>query len=198
MQHKRTIKPCNARLMSITLPPDSDIKGWLETQATLHNLRWLLAHADDGVIWGRIDGETLKLSGEMSDISPSLRSETLQTARLFGAKAELLLWRDGDNAWHARLIEDDVQVEDITYQEVIDEHHILWGTTAKQLDNNFTLMCDGVEGLAHAVPIPVTGVYGIHNRPLRLHLRHYLREDDMGFIRIHTSRLVDVLMEKQP
>ncbi|MBS3966902.1 MAG: TIGR03984 family CRISPR-associated protein [Truepera sp.] len=196
----RTIKPCNARLTSIAPPADDDIKRWLEEQTASHNLefKWLLAHADDGVIWGRIDDQTLQLSSEVSDISPPLRSETLQAARIFRASAELLLWRDGDNAWHARLIEDDVPTEDTTYQEVIDEHHILWGTDAKALAHDFTLMRDGVEGLAHAVPRSVKGTFDERSRPLRLHVRHYLRKDDMGFVRIHTSRLVDLSVEKQP
>jgi|FLYL01.1.fsa_nt_gi CRISPR-associated protein (TIGR03984 family) len=203
----RSIKPCNARLTSIVPPANNDIKRWLEEQTASHNLefRWLLAHADDGVIWGRVDDRTLKLSSDVSNVSPPIRSETLQTARLFGANAELLLWRDGDNAWHARLIEDYVQTESITYPEAIDEHHILWGTDPKSRVDDFTLMRDGVEGLAHIVPIPVTGNYDIHNRPLRLHVRHYLHvsesEVDKGFVCIHTSRLVGLVdgsKEKQP
>lgn len=196
----RSIKPCNARLTSIVPPADNDIKRWLEEQTALRDLKfkWFLAHADDGVIWGHVDNETLQLSSDVSDASPPLRSETLQTARLFGVNAELLLWRDGDNAWYARLIEDNGQSNDITYQEGIDEQHILWGTDPEPLAHDFTLICDGVEGLAHAVPIPVTGRYGIHNRPLRLHVRHYLLEDDIGFVRVHTSRLVDLFVEKQP
>lgn len=200
----RSIKPCNAKLTSLVPPADNDIKRWLEEQTASHNLefKWLLAHADDGVIWGRIDDRTLQLSSDVSHVSPPLRNETLQTARLFGANAELLLWRDGDNAWQARLIEDNIQIKGTTYHEAIDEHHILWGTNPKRLDNDFSLMCDGVEGLAHVVPIPVAGNYDIHNRPLRLHVRHYLHvsesEDDKGFVCIHTSRLVDLSVEKQP
>jgi hypothetical protein len=34
---------------------DHDLKQWLIKQASESNLRYLLAHADDGVIWGRFD-----------------------------------------------------------------------------------------------------------------------------------------------
>lgn len=194
----RSITQCNAKLTSLAPSAASDLKSWLEEQAATYSLKWLLAHADDGVIWGRVDDKALKLSSDVSPkISPPLRNETLQMARLFGVDAELLLWRDGDNAWRARLIKDNVPTKGATYQEAIDERYILWGTEPEDVGGSFTLIRDGVEGLVHVLPIQVAGKYDIHNRPLRLHVRHYLTEDELGFVRIATSRLVDLLVEKE-
>ena len=46
------IKQINCRSLPVTVPVDfnGDIKTWLEQQANAHNLRWLLAHADDGAL----------------------------------------------------------------------------------------------------------------------------------------------------
>ncbi|MHB1044342.1 MAG: hypothetical protein ACYC0Q_16145, partial [Eubacteriales bacterium] len=41
---------------------NNDIKGWLTEKAGEYSLRWLLAHADDGVIWGELRGKKLLLS----------------------------------------------------------------------------------------------------------------------------------------
>ena len=89
---------------------ESDVKKWLEEQAALYGLRWLLAHAHDGVIWGRLDNSHLITSSEVNprdqQVSPPLREETLLQARLFAPHGELLLWCEDDNQWQARLIKD--------------------------------------------------------------------------------------------
>jgi CRISPR-associated protein (TIGR03984 family) len=170
-----------------------DVRDWLQTQATTFDLRWLLAHADDGLIWGENRSGHLVTSDSVApQVSPPLQAVTLQQARLFSAKAELLLWRDGDNQWRARLIRQPHAGETPAVTETIDEPQILWGTDAQGLPNNFTLMSDGAQGLRHAVPFIVTGqVDG--SRPLRLCVRHYLDEDDTGFTRIVASRLVNLV-----
>src|SRR5262249_16673186 len=90
-----------------------DLRAWLVEQARGDTgklgLRWLLAHSDDGVIWGKLrDDGQLYLS---SDVFPvrglSLHSATLQQARLFGEHAELLIWRGPYNTWQTVLRRDD-------------------------------------------------------------------------------------------
>jgi CRISPR-associated protein (TIGR03984 family) len=172
-----------------------DVRDWLQAQATTHNLRWLLAHADDGVIWGENrNGQLVTSDSVAPQVSPQLQAVTLQQARLFSAAAELLLWRDGDNKWHARLIRQPQAGETPTFSETIDEPQILWGTDTTALANDFTLMSDGAQGLRHAVPFVVTGHYEERTRPLRLCVRHYL-DPDNNFARIVASRLVDLKIE---
>lgn len=78
---------------------------WLSQRMQIHKLNYLLAHADDGVIWGRLDDERLNTSHDAApEHAPPLRTETLQTARIFGPDGELLIWRDEMGAWTARLI----------------------------------------------------------------------------------------------
>lgn len=128
------------------------LSQWLVDRAKQHNLKWLLAHADDGVIWGYLDEDAaLRLSGEVfPHVSPPLRGETLQQARLFAEHGELLLWRDAAG-WHTRLVVEDTQG---TNQKVFDEAYLLWGNKVKDEDSQggFALLSHGQEGLRHAIP----------------------------------------------
>ena len=57
--------------------------------------KWLLAHQDDGVIWGYRDNDIWKLSSEaFPNISPKLNMERIQQLRIFGIEEEFLFWRD--------------------------------------------------------------------------------------------------------
>lgn len=180
------------------LAPDaiSDVREWLRAQAERCGLKWLLAHSDDGVTWGRMDGSQLVTSDAVApDVSPPLRAPTLQQARLFDEHGELYLWRDADLGWRARLIRAPKAGEVAAFTDSIDEPQILWGTRADLLPNRFSLMTDGAQGLRHVVPIEIQGSFSEQTRPLRLWVRHYLREDGNGFVRIAASRLVALKME---
>lgn len=194
---KREIKkaPALVRLFS-SQDIGSNAEQWLLEQAGEHRFKWLLAHADDGVIWGRWDNGSLLTSDTVDssgEISPLFREETLWQARLFAPQRELYLWRDGDSCWQARLIRDVVSNETPDWHEAIDEYQMLWGTTARSLEQGFTLMSDGVQGLRHIVPLKVSTNPDENVRPLRLGVRHYLekskRDGDKGYTRIVVSRL---------
>ncbi len=192
---KRDINACHAIFEPVaTNGIEKDVKAWLQEQAARYKLKWLLAHADDGVIWGRADnGKIVTAENLAPDICPPLREETLQQARLFAPHAELLLWRKEEGHWTARLIRDAKNGEDPVWQEAIDEAQILWGTYAEPLSEGFTLMKDGAQGLCHAVPLALKGEFENEKRPLRLQVRHYIAEDEGGFARIVASRLLKLL-----
>jgi CRISPR-associated protein (TIGR03984 family) len=194
---KREIKSHPAVAEIITVESISDMKDWLQAQAIQYNLRWLLAHADDGVIWGELRNRQLVTSDSVApEVSPPLRTETLQQARLFAEHAELLLWRDGDNQWHARLIRDAVERETPVFTDAIDEPQLLWGTHGEHR-SGFTMLRDGAQGLRHAVPMELPLGKNNETHPPRLWVRHYLSEDQNGFIRIVASRLLDLRWEVQ-
>ena len=194
---KREIKSHPAVVKIITVESISDMKDWLQARAIQYNLRWLLAHADDGVIWGELRDRQLVTSDSVApEVSPPLRIETLQQARLFAEHAELLLWRDGDNQWHARLIRDAVEGETPVFTHAIDEPQLLWGTHGEHR-SGFTLLHDGAQGLRHAVPMRLPLGKNKETDPPRLWVRHYLAEDQNGFTRIVASRLLDLRQEVQ-
>lgn len=157
--------------------------AWDE-QSKSGKFTYLLAHAEDGVIWGKVDGGKLLLSSDAYPaVSPKLRVETLRELRLFGKKAEWFLWRS-DDGWRARLIEDGAGGE----AEYFDEKHILWGTNAVEKSKPpFTLVTEADTGIRHAPPIALNGRHS-----LRLVVRHYLAESDNGVAFVKLSRLVDL------
>jgi len=180
-----------------------DLPGWLRAQAALLDPCWLLAHADDGVIWGSVDAERCRTSFDVAHLHPDarptcppLRLVTLQSARLFGDAGEALLWRDGERGWRARLIRAAGRDETADWREAFDESQLLWGNQATALgDSGFVLLRDGSQGLRHVVPLP-DGPREFRGRPLRLRLRHYVREDRSGFARVVQSRLMRLFVEE--
>lgn len=165
---------------------------------------YLMGHADDGVIWGRVDvskpngqegKKTLTTSHDalpekQRSTFPTLNVTTLQTLRLFSPSRETLLWRSG-NGWDARMIQDTDRQENATWVEAFDEDQMLWGTRATVLsDSKFSLLEHGQEGLRHVVPLACQPTL---QRPLKLRVRHYLNND--GLARVVASRLVDFVAE---
>ncbi|WP_448542966.1 type III-D CRISPR-associated protein Csx19 [Roseiflexus sp.] len=175
------------------IPVDGDFitgpANWIVAQARKFGLRYLLAHADDGVIWGRIDGDGLHTSHGIAPASPPLRTATLQQARIFGPPGEVLLWRD-DDGWRARLVADVSDNDD----DILGEDHILSGNTVETVKDGFTLLHEGAQGMRHAVPIVITAEQLKHHQ-LRLRVRHYITENEDGEASITLSRLVQLLPE---
>src|SRR5260370_30987813 len=67
---------------------------------------WLLAHCDDGVIWGtRRPGGWRLSSSAFPDVSPPLIRSRIQDLRGFGRDRELLVWRTGDGLQGRGLID---------------------------------------------------------------------------------------------
>jgi len=176
---------------------DGTLVSWLEEQARNWKLNYLLAHAEDGVIWGRFDNNQLTTAEKVFHKSkfkvdfPTLRVLTLQQCRVFGQNGEVLLWRTGEKL-RSRLIQDNPEVYKIP------ERQILWGTHGEKR-GNFTLLWDGSQGLKHAVPftdIALDERNRLINR-VRLMVHHFIDYDDSGVARIHLSRIVDLTTEKE-
>lgn len=172
---------------------DKPIAEFLDSQA--RGYAHLLAHAEDGIVWGKVDGTSPKTS-------MPLKADTLLEARLFGNTGELLAWKDGDGKWHARTIQDHSS-DSATFQDSYDEAHMLWGThTGNQDANGFVEMIDGAQGMVHWAPAvdglqPNQGEQDLAKRLLQLTVRHYLKEDEVtGVLRVVASRLVELSVAK--
>ncbi|UZQ53325.1 CRISPR-associated protein Csx19 [Trichothermofontia sichuanensis B231] len=164
----------------------ANLKDWLEAQAQQHQLTYLLAHADDGVIWGHFHQGHLCTSNSVLRESPPLHIETLQQCRIFGQEGEILLWK-ADGSWKAGLVTN-------ADAERIQEKQLLLGTHGNiYASEGFTVLWDGAQGLKHAVPF--TQIKFQENQklaqPLRLLVHHYIDYDQDGLARITLSRLVN-------
>lgn len=179
------------RLSNPPLPQNFDVKEWLAGQGTADTK--LLAHTYDGVIWGYRDAQGWHLSSDAAPtISPPLDTQILLELRLFNAKEEIYLWRDGSH-FRTRHIVDGQGYE----QECYDEPTILWGTQGTALPDGFTRLEDGSQGLAHAIPITVT-ISTQNVRPVFLQVRHYIEKDaDTGLARVTCSRLIGLTVNPE-
>jgi CRISPR-associated protein (TIGR03984 family) len=189
---KREIKPCREVLQMLPVPTPLDPAVWLAEQAGDAEC-YLLAHSDDGLIWGKVENGVLVTSHDAAqstphaEVSPPLREVTLQTARLFNKNGEILLWRESETlSWRARMIYAVNDSQEATFVEAIDERQLLWGNQVEALSNTFTLLSDSGQGLRHIAPISIAA----EALPLRLRVRHLISEDETGFARITASRLV--------
>jgi CRISPR-associated protein (TIGR03984 family) len=171
---------------------EADLADWFCRQPTVGANAWLLAHADDGVIWGEIRDGKLALSGQLfPSVSPPLRVVSLEQARLFGDAAEVRLWKQGKE-FRAGRVEDRAEPN----SEAFDQQHLLWGTAIEEAKDEFTLLKDASQGLKHAVPLSVPrDLFGDRrHRPLRLIVRNYLACDADGRVRIAQARLVGIAL----
>lgn len=186
MAWKRKLEKHTTQIKSEILM--EDVVGWLERQPDAY----LLAHADDGVIWGRLKNKQLSTSkdvikAEYADVCPPLRTATLQQVRLFSEDWESLLWPTLEGWQHRQIIDGSGDKKLTTF----DEHQLLWGDYSIKLENDFTLLEDGVQGLRHAVPLPVD--FSQQAGRVALKVRHYLHEDsETGVNMIAHSRLVNI------
>lgn len=178
----------------------NDLRQWIKqkVQSSEYNLKYLLAHAEDGVIWGYFDSEgNLITPTEPEELFPQckfplFRYETLQQCRVFGDSEEIMFWRTEDGL-RAIVIKDNQD------SEFICEQQILWGTQAEQVRDKFTLVSDGSQGLRHAVPLQNIEFNKTEKlyRPLYLVVRNYIDyEQQTGLARIYLSRLVSLKSRK--
>jgi CRISPR-associated protein (TIGR03984 family) len=181
---------------------NEEFQEWLRGQMNGER-KWLLAHADDGVIWGRWENGAIITSTDVArDVSPELRLVTLQQAFIFGERDEVKLWRDEDGeatGWRARRLSDGEDAD------VMDEPQLLWGSEIVEWHDDF----DGKRfthvrerksnyGMDHVVPIEVTKD-DLDNRRLKLLVRHFITYDEQtGEARITLSRLVSIESEQPP
>lgn len=174
---------------------NKNIRIWFEAQPAVGEESWLLAFFDDGVVWGKLqDGRLSTSSDAFPYVSPPLRLDCLQEARLFGERAEVRIWREGKD-FRAIRIEDEVLAE----AEAFDEDYILWGTRIEDNNKGFILVAEGRQGLRHAVPLDIGEndfrEKGFTKHPLRLRVRHYIDYDEDGRAFIRISRLFKLFVE---
>lgn len=157
------------------LPAEDSFIAWLDGQT---GYTYALAHANDGVIWGRFADGQWSWSSGIAPSSPPLRAQTLQQLRLFGANGELLLWRS--TAGFAGCTIQDGIGETVDWY---DEDQLLWGEPEGQATNGFQLMREGAQGLLHAPPKAIA-------ERGRLKTRNYIGYDKDGRAFVKASRLV--------
>lgn len=156
---------------------------------------WALAHSDDGVTWGRFDGEAgcWRLGHDaVPEVSPPVRTEALQELRLFGEDGEVLIWRS-DEGLRGRLLEDargDGPRDESDPLRPADEFRIVRGDRIRaEARGGFTRVTDAT-GAEQVLPLALDESQ-LRQHKVRLHVRHHWEQDAQnGTVRIAVTRLV--------
>jgi CRISPR-associated protein (TIGR03984 family) len=167
---------------------DDQVPDWIK--GYLENHKYLLAFADDGVIWGKIENGTFITSHQVdASISPPLRGKTLQQAFIFDEKDEIRLYRDELNGWQARQVTDG--------NVFFKESQVLWGDRAYPSQSKFTHVFNArQQGLDHIVPIEVENKQldadEQGHQCIRLDIHHSVAYNENGEAYVAISRLVGI------
>lgn len=163
----------------------SDASKWLVAQPPVGDSAWLLAYADDGVIWGEVKaGKLIQAYEIFGESFPKLEAETLQHAHLFGSLGEIRIFRQAGKLKAVRLEEEEDEECD-----AFTRSYILWGDKQKNEKDGWSWVEDGQLGIHQALPLsyPV----GKRGRIFRLEVRYYLQyEPDHGQASVGASRLL--------
>jgi CRISPR-associated protein (TIGR03984 family) len=159
-------------------------------------LVWALAHCDDGVTWGTYDAgaKTWHLGNRVApEVSPPIRSKTLQELRLFGEGGEVLIWRTDEGLQGRFLREAEPPIDrsdEANPLRPLDEPRILRGTLVlAECEHGFTHVGDGA-GAEQVLPLAVNKEQ-LRAAQVRLDVRHYYEVDEViGAVRIAATRLV--------
>lgn len=173
-----------------SLPTGENIREWLAGQMKENNLSFLLAFADDGVIWGRHDGTSLTIAHDVDSSYPELRGKTLLEARAFNTKTEVHLFRNELGGWKAFKIVDE--------GDVIKESQILWGDQLAEeqpAQPGFLRLTAERKGIPVQL-IPANGKFN-GNDCIRLEVHHLVGYTDDGEAYIKLSRLAGLRVGKK-
>jgi len=176
----------------------NDLNNWFTQQgAAVGSPSWLLAYADDGVIWGKVVGKELITAADVFNLNypgafPVLNMEKLQKASLFGEKAEIRVFRKNDS-WIALRIEDNPAAEE---SDSYDRSYILWGNKVKVRKDGWAWVEDGQLGIHQALPLEIDE--GISYRIARIDVRYYITyEKDHGQASVAVKRLCKLYTVKE-
>ncbi len=143
---------------------------------------FLLGHAYDGLIWGRLRNGGIELATDyFAKVGALLRAETLLDLRLFNAAEELRIWRAERRLQLCRLTENLKGKDFVGYQ---DRTYGLLGKPRNPVPQAAPFVVfEGPAGQCHAPPgDPV---------PRSLAVRHYLESDlATGLLRVAEHRLL--------
>lgn len=184
---------CCFTITQVTEPinENTDLKSWfMKQQELIGEPSWLIAYADNGVVWGEAKEGLLTtafdvFNAESPGVFPQLQVVTLQSARFFGEKAEIQVYRK-DGLLKAVLIRENGN--DI-HEHSFTRSYMLWGNNLKKQKDGWSWLYDGQLGIEQAIPLDFPATFT--GRPFWIEIRYYFQyEKDHGQARVAANRLV--------
>ena len=177
-----------------------DILKWLRgnqrPQGLQDEFEWALIHCSDGVCWGYFrDGWHLGCHA-FPGYSPHIEEYNLMDLRIFGARAEILIWRN-EGVMAGRLLRDVDHVVEGSSLKPADETRVLVGDRLLDGPRDSFSRVGIAAGQEQVVPLAcANGDFRAGRWPLRLKVRHYFEQDHKsGALRVAATRLVDLYKE---
>lgn len=189
--YKRTLQKCQHTL---TMKSPRLSLDWVKEQAQSLGEATLLAYADDGIIWGKVENGHLDLAPSPS---PAWKTEQILEVWLFNQQTAWHLWKETPNLWQGWSLQE--EDEGGWRGECYDEPYFLWGTHYEGREGNFTQVREGERGLRQAIPLRVEAALfadETNRYPLRMWVRHYLEADETGVLRVTLSRPLKLEVQK--
>lgn len=152
--------------------------------------RWLLAHCDDGVVWGKYEGGW-RFGSDYFDICPRVSETNLIEMRVFGDDRELLIWRT-EEGLKGRLLKDKAPLPKDAPTRWDDEKRILAGNKFIASRGGFTRIGTS-SGAEQVVPLELSRT----DNTCYLKVRNYFEQDsETGAVRVAVTRLISLEKEK--
>lgn len=150
---------------------------------------WLLGHAMNGLVWGRIEaGKVILANDADASWGAKLKRMTLLDLRVFNIDAELRIWRM-DRRLHGCMVSESTQNgRCLTYEE--DQILIAGNRKGCQTVNGLSFsLIEGPAGQHQAIPVNWDG----RGQTYRLWVRHYIPlQSENGMLRVTDTRLLQV------
>lgn len=191
-----TIAGCRVEVLSASQCGDfvASLAGATDLGSGL-GLRWLLAHGEEGVTWGRraSAGEWQLASTRFPEVAPPVRPETLSTLRLFGPEQEVLVWRTDGELRGRRASDDSDAVPD--WLRPRPERRVVLGDRLIERRDGFCRVASAT-GAEQVLPFDLRQEQFRGRSPLRLVVRHHFESlAESGVVRVALTRLVDLVVE---
>lgn len=224
MTYSRSITSIQREPPKYLSVPDNNLEPWLVEQARIYNLRWLLAHDTEGVIWGEVRAEqtgtgiirllrnftrkeasqTLHLSCQaFPQGNLTLHRNSLHQCRLFSEAGELFIWwgprydqtpSDNTAILQARLFLDTEPDDKSVANSACIDEDYWLWGWGSDTQDGFIKLVEGTQGIVHAPPL--TAAPSEQHRA-KLRVRHYLAPDDeTGMVQIVAGRCVQLVEPK--
>lgn len=178
----RTLRFSPVAPVGVELSPAEWLLQWRSQQSRPVAEHFVLAHANDGVIWGRLFDDGLRVAERHAgDPWPELRWSTLLDLRAFGPAGEVRLWRGREGSLRGYSIEDwELDESLVNYSHSIDREYLLLGKRTEALaPTGLFERRRGRGGEQHAAPSGFT----------KMSIRHlYQRDVNSGLLRESDQR----------
>lgn len=180
---KIAVEPVMLRFEPMALP-ESELRSALASTWGRPS-GWLLGHAFDGVLWGKLQGEVIEVAHDHGLVGAALDSDTLLDLRVFSQDAELRVWRAEAGLQACRVTEGSGAGETRGFDAWVDLSYDLLGSGHGRPVNGITQRL-GRGGQRHAPPSMAD----------RLRARHYFdRDATTGLLRQAAHRLLGLTAE---